>query len=744
MFELLDFFLLFFHILVKYMLNKRFLIVVLLFVNLGFSQSECYNSDFSTGTFSGWEGYTGFYNSPDLQKGIVETRHKIITASTFDPRTCFQLSTIPPGESFSVKLGNELGGSEAEMLVYTMNVTAENSIFLYKYAIVVEDPGHLPNEQPEFSAKITDANGITIDPLCGDYKVYAGQADQDFNTCTYDNPLTYKKSIVRWTNWKTVGINLSAYIGTTVKIEFTTKDCAFIQHFGYAYISAKCAKLKADLKLCGNDTNFELNAPYGFNKYNWTYEGQSVGAAQTISMPLAYYPEGAIFECTMTAFSNANVCESKIQIALTKPAKITPLFEAISSCITEQNTFNPVIFQNQTVTNYPNVKWNWDFGDGTTSNEKDPKHVFISSGNYSVKLTTVTESGCTFNLIKDIFINNNLISEPVLNPKQTFCSQNATIGAINTSNQNLKWFSSLTSAVELPATTALVDKTIYYASVSNNDCLGKRVAFVPSVLNIPPPTGDESQHFCAIDKPVIADLVAKGVGIKWFKNLTDVNALDPSTKLTSAIYYALQTSIETGCESKDRLKVNVVLQEPANNLLVSYKKELCLDDELVIRSLRENAEMIFYESENAVNPLPDSYPVRSGSTYYASIFDPETNCESIKRAAILVSAIACDLIVYNSITIDGNNMNNYFVIKNIEFFPENTVEIYNRFGQLVYKTIKYGINENYFYGEANAGEVFQKSKKLPTGSYFYIINFQKTISSENKLKKGFLYISNNE
>ena len=727
------------------MLNKHFLIVLLLSVNLGFSQSECLNSDFSAGNFSGWEGYTGLYNAPNLQKGIVETRHKIITTSSYDPRTCYQLTTIPPGEKFSVKLGNEFGGSEAEMLIYTMDVTPENSIFLYKYAIVIEDPGHIPEEQPEFSARITDANGITIDPLCGAYKVYAGQPDQDFNTCNYDNPLTYKKSTVRWTHWKTVGINLSAYIGTTVKIEFTTKDCAFVQHFGYAYISAKCAKLKADLKLCGNDANFELNAPNGFNKYLWTYQGQPIGSAeQKISLPLASYPEGAIFECTMTAYSNDNVCESKIQIALTKPAKITPLFEAATSCITEQTAFNPVIFQNKSISNYPNVQWNWDFGDGTTSNEKDPKHVFTASGKYSVKLTAITESGCSFNVIKDVLINDNLISEPVLNANQTFCSQSATIGAINSNNQNLKWFSSLTSPVELPTTTPLVDKTVYYASISNG-CLGKRLPFVASVLNIPSPTGDGTQYFCMIDKPIIANIVAKGTGIKWFKNLTDLNPLNTETILTNTTYYALQTDLQTGCESIDRLKVNIILQDPINTLTADYKKELCLDDELVIRALKdENTQMIFYDSEKAVTPLSDNAPIQNGSTYYASIFDPETNCESIKRTAILVSAIKCELVIYNSITIDGNDINNHFVIKNIEFFPENTVEIYNRFGQLVYKTSKYGINENYFYGEANAGEVFQKSKKLPTGSYFYIINFKKTISSENNLQKGFLYISNNE
>ncbi|MDQ6472782.1 gliding motility-associated C-terminal domain-containing protein [Flavobacterium sp. LHD-80] len=728
------------------MLNKHFFILFLLLANLGFSQSECYNSDFSTGDFSGWEGYYGTYNIPDFAKGFKQYRHTIITTSTLDPRTCNNLPTIPPGETFSAKLGDNESGAQAESLVYTMNVTPENSFFLYQFAFVVEDGGHKPSEQPEFTTRITDINGVTIDPLCGDYTIYAGQPDQEFYSCTYKDPVTGRTNKTKWTKWRTVGVNLATYMGQTVKIEFTTKDCAYEEHFGYAYISAKCAKPKVDLKVCASEPNFELTAPYGFRKYLWTYQGQPVGEPnQNIYLPLADYTEGAVFECIMTAFSDDNACDSKIQVTLTKPTKIDPLFVAKASCNTTQTTFNPIIFENQTTTSEPNVKWSWDFGDGTTSIEKDPKHVFTASGNYNVKLTATTESGCIFNSIKQVLIDNNPISEPILNSNQFFCNQNATISAINVGNQNLKWFSSLTSTDELPTTTPLIDKTSYYASVVNNGCLGKRIAFVASVSNLTAPTGNATQYFCTIDKPTLKDIIVKGTGIKWFKNLTDTNPLSNSTILSNDVFYAAQTDLQTGCESKERLKINIILQDPINTLPASYKKELCLDDELVVRSLRDNkAEMIFYDSENSSNPLSDNDPVRNGSTYYASIFDPKTNCESIKRTAVLVSVIPCELVVYNSMTIDGNDLNDHFVIKNIEFFPENTVEIYNRFGQLVYRTTKYGIDENYFYGEANSGEVFQKSKKLPTGSYFYIINFKKTISSENNLQKGFLYISNNE
>ncbi|MCZ2223528.1 MAG: PKD domain-containing protein [Chitinophagales bacterium] len=48
------------------------------------------------------------------------------------------------------------------------------------------------------------------------------------------------------------------------------------------------------------------------------------------------------------------------------------------------------IVVNDTVTNYF-----WDFGDGTTSTQKNPNHFYNQSGNYVVSLKTTTSLGCT-------------------------------------------------------------------------------------------------------------------------------------------------------------------------------------------------------------------------------------------------------------------------------------------------------------------------------------------------------------
>lgn len=50
-----------------------------------------------------------------------------------------------------------------------------------------------------------------------------------------------------------------------------------------------------------------------------------------------------------------------------------------------------VAFKNNTINA---ATWLWDFGDGTTTSEKDPVHLFNASGNFTVSLTATSDQGC--------------------------------------------------------------------------------------------------------------------------------------------------------------------------------------------------------------------------------------------------------------------------------------------------------------------------------------------------------------
>jgi PKD repeat protein len=53
-----------------------------------------------------------------------------------------------------------------------------------------------------------------------------------------------------------------------------------------------------------------------------------------------------------------------------------------------------------------NVKyWEWDFGDGSTSSNQNPNHIYTNPGNYTVRLITQNVFGCTDTITKTNMIN---------------------------------------------------------------------------------------------------------------------------------------------------------------------------------------------------------------------------------------------------------------------------------------------------------------------------------------------------
>jgi PKD repeat protein len=53
----------------------------------------------------------------------------------------------------------------------------------------------------------------------------------------------------------------------------------------------------------------------------------------------------------------------------------------------------PVTFYQETANLIGNVTYLWDFGDGNTSTDKNPTHIYNTPGNYSIKLTVRNEIG---------------------------------------------------------------------------------------------------------------------------------------------------------------------------------------------------------------------------------------------------------------------------------------------------------------------------------------------------------------
>lgn len=358
-------------------MKKLLPLIIFLFISeLHLISQNCPNADFSQGNFNNWQGFTGFYGNPFLTPGIVNGRHTIITAQASDPNSCNAIQMIPPNANFSCRLGNANTGAEAEAIRYTLTVDPSNALFVYQYAVIMEDPGHSPSEQPTFNLRVLNQNNQLIDPTCGQYSVYAGQPGSNFQSC----------GGVRYQNWRTVGLDLSAYMGQTITLEFATQDCSLGGHYGYAYISAFCRPLILDVTYCPGDNSALIEAPSGFANYVWStgQQGPNVSSI-TIANPQMFQQVSV----TMTSVISPQ-CQVTLNTNLT-PTIPTAQFTYTPAC---PNQATPFTDQSYTNNNYTVSQWLWNFGDGNTSTQQNPQHNYANTGNYTVELIVTTQNGC--------------------------------------------------------------------------------------------------------------------------------------------------------------------------------------------------------------------------------------------------------------------------------------------------------------------------------------------------------------
>ena len=99
-----------------------------------------------------------------------------------------------------------------------------------------------------------------------------------------------------------------------------------------------------------------------------------------------------------------------------------------------------------------------------------------------------------------------------------------------------------------------------------------------------------------------------------------------------------------------------------------------------------------------------------------------------------------DFEVYNGMSPGDDGINDYFKIAGIEKYPNNTVEIFNRWGVLVYETKGYGIGDRLFMGISEGRITITKNQKLPAGTYFYVIQFEGENPGRERYT-GYLYIN---
>ncbi|WP_400072632.1 gliding motility-associated C-terminal domain-containing protein [Zobellia russellii] len=176
-------------------------------------------------------------------------------------------------------------------------------------------------------------------------------------------------------------------------------------------------------------------------------------------------------------------------------------------------------------------------------------------------------------------------------------------------------------------------------------------------------------------------------------------------------------------DSCDFLLVSQTLEPSAD-----WKLEDCDMDNL-------NNQQEVMRGTDPANPDTDGDTITDGQEVLDNT-DPLDPCDSVGGNP--PANISCELFVEIDIVKPGDILNGAFKIINIDRFPDNHVEIFNRWGILVWESEGYDNQNNAFEGSSQGRITIIENQKLPSGVYFYQIKY--VSKGEDKMISGYLYL----
>ena len=543
--------------------------------------SICNNIDFEDGDLGGWTVTSGENQNSNsslnvLGAGITSTDQSIyscndvnVITSAYGSDPLGIVGLDPNGGTTSIRLGgfaintsdgygfgcsgsywNFLSYSNGEKIEKTITVSAANALLSYDYAVVLNDGGHGNGEQPYFHVYVTDLAG-TVLSTCTEYYVQApaGSPPIGFTNSGFVN--TYDNSVLYYKNWTSNSINLTPFIGQSVKISFIAAGCVFGAHPGYAYVDAICGPLDIDATNntpCAG-TNVILTAPsVQGGSYSWSGIGvnglttQTVNATATGNYSCSIIPpQGVLCAYTVTrsvVFSPLPVANAGTTQSLT--------------CINTSTVLNG--------SGGGNYSWT---GPGILAGGASANPTVNVGGNYSLVITST--AGCVSSLATVSVVVNNTTGVPNVSSTGTItCLSNSVNLNSSTSGVTYTWVAPGGSSISgSPNTAAIIGNGsgTYSLNITDNTngCVNSNFITVNTNTTLPVAIINTSPGLSCLNPTVnISGLPTSGVTYSWSGGTIIGAATNSTVAISSAAIYSLMvTNPVNGCSAAVPATVNI-------------------------------------------------------------------------------------------------------------------------------------------------------------------------------------------
>lgn len=381
------------------------------------------------------------------------------------------------------------------------------------------------------------------------------------------------------------------------------------------------------------------------------------------------------------------------------------------------------------------VNWRWDFGDGSpsvsNSTSAPVNHTYAAAGNYTATLTITTSNGCIVSKQKQVAVN------PLPLPRFTYppsvCLPNASVtftdastiadGTENTFTYSWRFGDGPTStSVAKNPTHIYTADNIYNVTLTCTSGAGcKDSTTVPVDIIHPQPTAafsSDSASICETQSVQFSDnsTGADGTVNKWLWDFGNGNSSTlqspPSQLYSKAGNYPISLQVENtfGCKGSTTQRFTVF----ANPVISAGPDRVLLEGgEITIDATATgNGLKYLWEPAAYLNNSKVLKPILKGITEDITLklfVVAQGGCW--KQDEVFVKLLKTP-VVPNTFTPNGDGVNDTWVIKYLDSYPECMIRVFNRDGQALYESLGYRVP---------GWDGRYKGKQLPFGTYYYVI-----------------------
>lgn len=481
----------------------------------------------------------------------------------------------------------------------------------------------------------------------------------------------------------------------------------------------------------------ETSGLAGLNNGSFMYSGTGVNTT-------GLYTPGSVAAGTYAIqykyTNNIGCADSATQLQTVWPSPVAKW--GYSSVTCEKND---IVFTDSSVANYKKIKtWVWTYGDGNTATKLDSlpySYKYITANTYNATLRITTDSGCHAALTKAIKVNYLPVVDFTL-PSVCLPDGNGTFTSTSTVADNkqlsFRWYfddpNNSTVSTSSPANhrfSALAPTGGYQVklivTVPSTSCTDSLTKSFTTVYPQPKASFTSAKAEVCMKNNLrfinTSDTVSNPVN-KWVWDLAQGNASsakDASRNFNDSGLYNISLHFYNarGCVS-DTAKGTVEVHP--------YPYLDLGPDLLVLEGGSIPLKPLFYYGNNLsylwTTLTPPTYLDKD--TVLVPISTPAIFLDVIQYKLTLTAKGGCTVSdslilkilhapdVPNAFSPNGDNVNDKWVIKNLENYPGCSIEIFNRYGQLIFS--KTGFNQT------NAWDGTFNGQPVPIGTYYYIID----------------------